>query len=264
MDGVVQWVNLLKDRPGENGKTYLKRWYLLIMNYANRQLSHHGDKSAAIAGLVNRFVESTGYRYFAGLWIEDLSNGLLWEASARGVTRDAGSAASWSWLSTQGSIKGYTHTDCRSLVTFVDAEEQWEGTPLVTPLKVARLTVEGLLFQARLGNRSSTQVTRMALFDMSESTEILGEAFLDSELDDASEHSPIFCLLIRDDDMDKEFTALVLVSDADESRLNHVDTFRRIGIAVVWKVSKFSTGNMLANPGRSILEKTSQSTVILV
>ena len=261
IDGVTQWVNLAKQGASDDKKLYLTHWYMMIMNYAKRHLSHRSDKAAAIAGLVSMFVKATGYRYFAGLWMEDLANGLLWEADSRGVTRDPGSIPSWSWLSTHGRIRGYTFNENRSLVELLDVEEQWEGTPLVSLLKVARLSIKAPMFSVRLGKRSVTELSRHTVVDIADNTETLGEAFLDTQLADDSGVLTILCLLIRDEAKHDQWSALLVVPDANERKTDDTNIFRRIGTAVLWKISKFLDDK---RDGNEIRAKAIQSPVVLV
>jgi Heterokaryon incompatibility protein (HET) len=79
-------------------------WEMLVASYSRRQLTHKSDKLIAIKGLANRFQQKYRKRYYYGLWIEDLPDGLLWYSDER-LFRDTGNdIPSWSWASTTGPI----------------------------------------------------------------------------------------------------------------------------------------------------------------
>lgn len=91
-------------RPDETRQLYLKQWYQLVRDYSGRKLTYQRDKLSAIAGLADICAKQTGFQYVAGLWIEDIGAGLMWQATSTGVTRGPGSIPSWSWASTDGAI----------------------------------------------------------------------------------------------------------------------------------------------------------------
>jgi hypothetical protein len=78
----------------------------LIEEYSRRELTVETDKLPAIAGLAGTFQEATDGTYLAGLWKEDLINGLLWIADGRDSTPiSTYTAPSWSWASINGPIE---------------------------------------------------------------------------------------------------------------------------------------------------------------
>jgi Heterokaryon incompatibility protein (HET) len=70
-------------------------WYRKVYDYAVRQITFKKDRFPAIAGLAREVAARTGYHYKAGLWFEDIHNGLLWQAPRAGVS--SGHAPTWSW-----------------------------------------------------------------------------------------------------------------------------------------------------------------------
>ncbi|KAF9770351.1 hypothetical protein IL306_012124 [Fusarium sp. DS 682] len=260
--GLIQWADVVQQGPGEDGKNYLRHWYQMVTNYSNRNLTYQTDKWNAIAGLTDMFIKQTGYTYLAGLWEEDLANGLMWEAKIRGVTREPGSIPTWSWLSVKGGIKGYGHiTLTVSMIELVESDIQWKGTPLASPLKVARLTVRGKLLQATLGTRSVTQESRHHIIAAPGSDEIFGEAFLDSKIPDGAELPTVSCLFVMEVPEQKEYFALLLAPALDNSDDDQERGMSRLGIGVFWKRAKFYSNR---TEGDEILEKTSPATVVLV
>ncbi len=77
------------------GCTALTLWYEKIHDYAARRITFNSDRFPAIAGLAKEVAAHTGYQYKAGLWLEDVHAGLLWNAPRVGV--DARHAPTWSW-----------------------------------------------------------------------------------------------------------------------------------------------------------------------
>lgn len=75
----------------------LERWYSIVEDYEKRLLSDGDDLFPAIAGLAEEIERQTGLTYLAGLWEEDIHQGLLW-ISFRAVNAPMlYRAPSWSW-----------------------------------------------------------------------------------------------------------------------------------------------------------------------
>lgn len=76
-------------------------WEAAIQQYSSMALTRESDRPYAIAGIGRRVHERTGDTYFAGLWLEDLPRGLLWDGqiqSSKTAWRRPG-IPSWSWVS---------------------------------------------------------------------------------------------------------------------------------------------------------------------
>lgn len=54
-------------------------WYSTIYEYSNRLLTYEEDRLPAVSALAAVFAEETGGTYIAGLWAQDIHNGLFWE-----------------------------------------------------------------------------------------------------------------------------------------------------------------------------------------
>ncbi|KAK1963005.1 hypothetical protein LY78DRAFT_562375, partial [Colletotrichum sublineola] len=92
-------------------------WYQLVEEYTTRKLTFGADKLPALAGLAALFkslLHSNSLpTYVAGLWREDIANGLIWGAKynhVNGQRRHFGytpsdlRAPSWSWASVDGEV----------------------------------------------------------------------------------------------------------------------------------------------------------------
>jgi hypothetical protein len=78
-------------------------WYILLNEYANRNITFDRDRLPAISGLAKEFaatIETPYNKYCAGIWQSDFRRGLLWRALWTGLRRSAEYVApSWSWAS---------------------------------------------------------------------------------------------------------------------------------------------------------------------
>ncbi|KAK3896430.1 hypothetical protein C8A05DRAFT_40038 [Staphylotrichum tortipilum] len=71
-----------------NGKilSIFADWPSILETYSSRHLTKDGDKLAALSGVARRYSDVTGAHYLAGLWGQDLIQGLCWY-SERGYRR---------------------------------------------------------------------------------------------------------------------------------------------------------------------------------
>ncbi|KAL9114352.1 MAG: hypothetical protein Q9227_001774 [Pyrenula ochraceoflavens] len=83
-------------------------WHSIVSEYSSRALSDPADKLPAIAGLAALTKSVCGSRYVAGLWTENLVNGLLWTCVNAGIVGSRSRtyrAPSWSWASMDGTVQ---------------------------------------------------------------------------------------------------------------------------------------------------------------
>ncbi|KAL3608810.1 hypothetical protein FPOAC2_03821 [Fusarium poae] len=247
-NGLPQWPALAHEGPGEDGQNYLKHWYQLIINYSKRNLTYETDKWNAIAGLVDMFKKQTGYTYLAGLWQEDLAVGLMWESTTKGVIRESDIAPSWSWVSVKGPLKGMEYNrSVTSMIELINVNSNMSSN--------ISLTVKGKFLRATVGQRSVTQNSRHYIVAEPNSSDVLGEAFLDTRLDDGVEMLEVTCLYVLEEAGDKECYVLLLVGEEKE--------YRRLGMGVLWGESK-SFDDPHNDSGFEVLERAVEDTVTLV
>ncbi|KAK7992092.1 heterokaryon incompatibility protein-domain-containing protein [Apiospora saccharicola] len=91
----------------EDPADLLSSWYSIVESYTFRFLTREQDKLHALAGVIERVSKATGYTNVAGLWEEDLANGLSWTTQSYGLrgrrlTNPQG--PTWSWASWEGPI----------------------------------------------------------------------------------------------------------------------------------------------------------------
>ncbi|KAF8852312.1 HET-domain-containing protein [Acephala macrosclerotiorum] len=79
-------------------------WHIIVVEYTRCYLTKPTDKLPALSGLASIFQANTGYSYIAGLWQEDLRDGLLWyvDQNQRQFRhkKSVYPGPSWSWVST--------------------------------------------------------------------------------------------------------------------------------------------------------------------
>jgi hypothetical protein len=83
-------------------------WFDLVGTYSKLVLTFREDRLPALAGLAEWIQASKNYRYYAGIWEEDLPNALLWQTGwPRPDAKNPRTvdAPSWSWVSMDGPIE---------------------------------------------------------------------------------------------------------------------------------------------------------------
>ncbi|KAH8719331.1 heterokaryon incompatibility protein-domain-containing protein [Phaeosphaeriaceae sp. PMI808] len=91
-------------KMGRNMK-YSKSWSQIVEQYSTRSLKVPEDKLPALSGLATKFCAVTGFRYIAGLWIENLLSELVWQCIAgTKIVCSTYLAPSFSWASVPGAV----------------------------------------------------------------------------------------------------------------------------------------------------------------
>lgn len=94
------------ERPtGPDDMRRPKIWSQIIEEYSARNLTIADDKLPAIAGLASKFNTLTNLNYHAGLWLEDLLYGLVWQHDTSQARRSSvWLAPTYSWASVNGPV----------------------------------------------------------------------------------------------------------------------------------------------------------------
>jgi hypothetical protein len=90
------------DKACFNNETFehLGLWYRLVNDYSARMITFETDKLPAISGVAKAAQRSIQQEYKAGLWLNDIIEGLLWSSSGPGAVKAVEYVApSWSWAS---------------------------------------------------------------------------------------------------------------------------------------------------------------------
>lgn len=99
----------LQQFTGSSHEAKLGRaWYEVVQMYSGLKLSILADKLPAISALAHRVQEYTEDGYVAGLWMEDLAEGIVWNTQPYNIpsrrTTSRSVAPSWSWASAHAVI----------------------------------------------------------------------------------------------------------------------------------------------------------------
>lgn len=109
-EGVYDSLHITDFLTSGSWKSIFYAWTAIMENYSKRNLTQPSDKLSAVSGLASFVLTQAGLgaeSYLAGLWREDLVEGLLWYVSAPKACRSSSTytAPTWSWASTTGSIQ---------------------------------------------------------------------------------------------------------------------------------------------------------------
>ncbi|KAL1600618.1 hypothetical protein SLS60_007004 [Paraconiothyrium brasiliense] len=123
---ISKWHKGLKLNKRPKRQT-MEGWYNLLWLYGPKRLTRASDKLPAISGIASLYAEKIGEEYLAGLWKDQLIEGLMWQGlSFRRVSEYR--APSWSWASgdgipASGQIEEYTE-----IAEILDAKVTLKGT----------------------------------------------------------------------------------------------------------------------------------------
>ncbi|MCJ1395666.1 hypothetical protein MMC18_008552 [Xylographa bjoerkii] len=82
-------------------------WYEFVSHYSTRRLTNPGDRLIAISGLAKLFHAAVRQEYIAGLWAQELHDGLAWKVPSKGAAWRPveNRVPSWSWASLEGAVE---------------------------------------------------------------------------------------------------------------------------------------------------------------
>lgn len=142
----------------------------MLQDFSRRDISFSSDRLPALEGLAQEVKRRHGYTYVAGLWKEDLINGLLWTAhqgtNSKALVRVVPSAVpSWSWASVEGPIKSWHQPGASSPREYASLHHKYPdeglaGNPEFIDLDVTPegtyLILRGLVKRIIMGKRFQT------------------------------------------------------------------------------------------------------------
>lgn len=91
-----------------------RKWYDLVGDFSQRELTFQSDKLPALSGLAHQFAEKCGDKYLAGIWKDDVVRGIMWQrVSVDDETRRPLEyrAPTWTWASIDGAVAWRTEYD---------------------------------------------------------------------------------------------------------------------------------------------------------
>jgi len=214
---------------GEKRKVY-DAWYQAVSAYTNRQLTSYWDKLPALAGAAVRFNVVIRDSYGAGIWSDDLPQGLLWSRSAfervevdLNIAKRLGiggwgemngdadqrwrGAPSWSWASVEGPVhwvrnrQGPVHIGPYALMTKPSGELAYSG------LEWGAIRVRGQLLESQklswIRNEAKSQETQSEFEKWFAEQPLSNRPQLDPDdpgwekkLAEAGQSGPLYLLLI--------------------------------------------------------------------
>jgi hypothetical protein len=103
----------------------ISRWYNLVRDYGKRDLTYITDRLPALSGLAKVFESQLHDKYIAGLWLNNLIEGLCWDSPFIPSTRISPPlpycGPSWSWVSMRTPCTPVLRAGGTQLATVVDA-----------------------------------------------------------------------------------------------------------------------------------------------
>lgn len=201
---------LSRSTTSQNLAFLYKSWYIAVQEYSNRDLTYESDKLSAISGLAseiaNELAALTPERdeYLAGLWRNDVAQGLLWRGLPGGgpneSTRTATyQAPSWSWAALKCEVQWPAYRWFQSfdpaqhqLLRLVESSVTPTGLNLMGSISEAYIKVSGRLIQSALVQRDA--MARNGKDESHYSYDLVrGEEYIGSgQLDVQEEIPPIF------------------------------------------------------------------------
>jgi hypothetical protein len=109
--GKLELENALKSSHSDTRirvQAIMSEWIRVVDKYSKRILTVPTDILPALSGIAHCIADKTGFLYKAGIWLEEVWNGLLWETRLEQGYVDSGQiqsrpkeylAPSWSWAS---------------------------------------------------------------------------------------------------------------------------------------------------------------------
>lgn len=152
-------------------------WRTLMQYFSGRDITYEKDTFPAVSGLAKTLQPFIGGRYLAGIWENDVLNGLAWKLSDEYDFRNPGApepnyegsySPSWSWAA-KGPVKFEMWEDRRAserrnskeaakedrTMTYVDAKIDLSGKDDTGTISFASLTLRGRLKQVPYLNSSN-------------------------------------------------------------------------------------------------------------
>ncbi|KAF1982476.1 HET-domain-containing protein [Aulographum hederae CBS 113979] len=148
-----------------------EQWELLVRNYTSCDLTCATDKFPALSGLAKMFQKHLKDTYLAGLWGNNLLNGLMWEAHhSYGTISPGYRAPSWSWASVDGAVnprRGVRRDTMKPLVRVLEATTKPLTKDPTGQIQGGFLRLAGSLRQITLAKHPPTSIVywKFNLFD---------------------------------------------------------------------------------------------------
>lgn len=127
-----------------------KVWRAVVQDYSNRGMTRADDKLPAISGVASRFAARMGLHYVAGLWEEDIIEGLTWsDFGVCSIPTDY-QAPSFSWASVQGAVRYGPEEDWVSCSSMSDVGSVVPGRNRFGKVSDAWITLKAPILRGHL------------------------------------------------------------------------------------------------------------------
>jgi hypothetical protein len=153
-------------------KAHYDKWLQIVEEYSRMKLSHQTDRLPAFSGIARIIQRCTGDEYVGGLWKQDLTAGLMWQAVGvnRTSTKWSGLpeyiAPSWSWASLDGVVRTLSPQRRHLLqLEIISVETRLTTTNTLGEISSASLTARGPLKEVSIinANINATEVVKNML-----------------------------------------------------------------------------------------------------
>jgi len=98
----------------------MHKWYKVVAQYSRLTMSHESDMLPAVSAIAERIRQVTGFVYHAGLWEQDIVQGLLWYADGPRSAPKIWRAPSWSWAQLTGPVEHLFDPNCERIESRFD------------------------------------------------------------------------------------------------------------------------------------------------
>lgn len=188
-------------------------WYDILMDYTSRSLTHSKDRMPAIWALAQEMQTRTNGTYIGGLWLVELTYGLLFRRtiSSSRTTTPAVDAPSWSWASLETPVVWTDFTSSFSATADILAVDTVPmrhdaGTPQLAAMgrtQSTALTLSAYVDTILTVSPSAIENPFPAVFPpqrlildspWSDAGEPVGFAWLDYELEDLGKPLEVTCV----------------------------------------------------------------------
>ena len=235
---------VIQSVPFDKNRKEFDLWSSVVFEYSSHALTDLRDKLPALSGLAHEMQKITGYTYLAGIWMEDLHQGLSWtakdpEEEPPHTQSNEYIAPSWSWASYDGAVY-IKSTAGRMDITLLEAVTIPAGLDPFGRVAGGHLRLYGRLKRALVpcGNRDKepyiTQWSYNRSLETLETNQKIGKCTIDNinfdRLNPAGKE--VFCLAIQREVSNNTCRSTVMILEKAD-RSSRKDTFRRIGIGAL-------------------------------
>ncbi|WXC44630.1 hypothetical protein QX201_004365 [Fusarium graminearum] len=231
---------------------FLDEWYRFINTYTKSDFTFVSDRLPALSGIAALIQQCTQQKYVAGLWESDIARGLAWQSygdfrfdTAHLIDPQIMSSPtkgdsqlilpSWSWATSRGCVFHFDYETWTPLVEVEAWQVNSQGTSTSGQLRVARLTLRGVLAMLNLTELgflpyTTTQTADNALRRDPEEVFISIESvYLDAKMDFETRQMTHPCLLVGSTRLSGEDAGGALILKTTGNCMGGIDEYMRIG-----------------------------------